>query len=581
MEITREQRDFLEAEGKVVLCAVPGSGKTFIVAKKLLKHLDKWPYQHRGVAALSFTNVASDEIKRQAQEISPEFMTIPYPHFSGTLDSFINNFILLRFGYLMQTDNRTRPTIIHENYGELSLFSRDARCYKKMCTQHPEWFHWSSNGLLKDNKPIDCDVNPKPCVAYKRSLLKKGIVIQREVASLSLRLLHKHPQIATELAYRFPVIIVDEAQDTSQEQMDILDCLAQAGVQSLILVGDPDQALYEWRDATPEYFTNKINDPNWNSMYLTTNFRSSQAICNAVSAFSSILANKAPATARGEDALYPDKPILFRVTKGKSRDDVVRAFLDLCREKDIPISNEHVAILTRGRIHSDTDIPDIWKTPETKSLATASYYWHCSNRKEAYRLCEKMLFSIIIGNVENLSPMEIRQQAEIKMPLNKWNSTVIELLKLLPLPTISVRAWKESLTTSLATLITAGTIIVYDGRTASDIIKVKRSDKKHPQFLDRAMMDYFEKKSSSNITVSSVHGVKGETFSAALLIVDSTTGANALTPTILNTGALDSELIRIAYVAMTRPRRLLAVSIPKSSKALARFPTDIWDYIDL
>ena len=26
----------------------------------------------------------------------------------------------------------------------------------------------------------------------------------------------------------------------------------------MVLVGDPDQSLYEWRDATPEYFKNKI-----------------------------------------------------------------------------------------------------------------------------------------------------------------------------------------------------------------------------------------------------------------------------------------------------------------------------------
>ncbi|MDO7977772.1 hypothetical protein M5Z94_12730 [Oceanotoga teriensis] len=31
----------------------------------------------------------------------------------------------------------------------------------------------------------------------------------------------------------------------------------------------------------------------------------------------------------------------------------------------------------------------------------------------------------------------------------------------------------------------------------------------------------------------------------------------------MNKGSLDSELMRIAYVGMTRPRRLLAVALPK------------------
>ena len=44
VELTDEQNAFLDAEGKVVLCACPGSGKTFIVGKKLLKYLETWPY---------------------------------------------------------------------------------------------------------------------------------------------------------------------------------------------------------------------------------------------------------------------------------------------------------------------------------------------------------------------------------------------------------------------------------------------------------------------------------------------------------------------------------------------------------
>ena len=122
--LSKEREDFLEAEGKIVLCACPGSGKTCMVAKKLLKYVNTWHSSHKGVAVLSFTNVASEEINRQTSELSLTHRQIDYPHFVGTLDSFINNFILLRFGYLMQKDNRRRPRIIHENYGELTFFSK-------------------------------------------------------------------------------------------------------------------------------------------------------------------------------------------------------------------------------------------------------------------------------------------------------------------------------------------------------------------------------------------------------------------------------------------------------------------------
>ena len=92
---------------------------------------------------------------------------------------------------------------------------------------------------------------------------------------------------------------------------------------------------------------------------------------------------------------------------------------------------------------------------------------------------------------------------------------------------------------------------------------------------------FFEKKEETNFTVSSVHGVKGETFEAILLIVDKTKGTNTLTPSLLNTCNLDNELIRIAYVAMTRPRKLLVVSMPKTDTNLTRFPQNLWNYQEM
>jgi len=109
-ELTDEQKDFIKAEGNVVLCACPGSGKTFVVAKKMLQYIQRWNRSHQGVAVLSFTNVASDEIENQTKELMPDGFKIEYPHFVGTIDSFINKYILLRFGYLLMSTPQ-RPTI--------------------------------------------------------------------------------------------------------------------------------------------------------------------------------------------------------------------------------------------------------------------------------------------------------------------------------------------------------------------------------------------------------------------------------------------------------------------------------------
>ena len=115
MRLTDEQEIFLGSEGRIVLSACPGSGKTYIVAKKVLNYLQTWQCPYRGIAALSFTNVAKNEILKTISEgLRQKGLDFRFPHYIGTLDSFINNYIFLRFGYLMNKANPIRPRTLLE-----------------------------------------------------------------------------------------------------------------------------------------------------------------------------------------------------------------------------------------------------------------------------------------------------------------------------------------------------------------------------------------------------------------------------------------------------------------------------------
>ncbi|MCL2061111.1 MAG: ATP-dependent helicase [Firmicutes bacterium] len=587
MQPTTEQQAFLDAEGKVTLCACPGSGKTYIVGKKLLKYLADWQHPHRGVAVLSFTNVASEEVLRQTSEQTGNCSVVGYPHFIGTLDSFIDNFIFLRFGYLMQSDpaQRKRPKILFHNTTSSNQWQRE--CYK-FCAQNLDIFHWSDTGLLKNGKEIDCVITTnRPCVNYKKAMIKNGLVTQREVPALSLRLLRQYPDIAKMVAHRFPIIIVDEAQDTSREQMEILDLLVANGLITLILVGDPDQSIYEWRDATPEHFEQKMNDTQWSNLMLTENFRSSQHICNATSLFSFTQTAKAVTmVASGRDKDYVRKPILFQV-KSNNFEGAATAFRTICEAEGVEFSSDKVAQLTRQRIHDSTDISDLWQHSITEWFARATYNWHCASRKEAFALCEKALFEMFVGGAKEMTKDEILAAVEKAEDLCEWKRRVISVLSILPAADEPVKKWRQDLIARLSGLLKEGVLIMRNGLKLEDIIKTKVRMKIgnafSSEFLDRPLKIYFEKKAKKHITVSSVHGVKGETYDAVLLVVDKAKGgANTLTASKLFSDALNNELMRIAYVAMTRPRKLLAIAVQyKSTNDLTRFPQNLWEHITI
>lgn len=61
-DLTDTQQKVIPLSGKVILKACPGSGKTYVIAHKVISELGKWKDRNKGMAILSFTNVAKDEL---------------------------------------------------------------------------------------------------------------------------------------------------------------------------------------------------------------------------------------------------------------------------------------------------------------------------------------------------------------------------------------------------------------------------------------------------------------------------------------------------------------------------------------
>ncbi len=77
---------------------------------------------------------------------------------------------------------------------------------------------------------------------YQRALAYRGAVDFDDLIRLSLDLLERDPDFLARLQYRFPYILEDEAQDSSQTQEQILRLLSSG---NWVRVGDPNQAIFE------------------------------------------------------------------------------------------------------------------------------------------------------------------------------------------------------------------------------------------------------------------------------------------------------------------------------------------------
>lgn len=581
-QLTEEQKKFLTAEGKVVVKACPGSGKTYSVAHKLLSYIDNWKDYHSGVAVLSFTNVASNEIQEKAQTIHGSLGELGYPHFIGTVDSFIDEFIVLRYGHL-DTVSNVRPRITITDTWKMPYGFWRKECHSKGCIDNIEQFYYGiDKKFYKGNEPVKCEkrnARSLPCQQYKKMLQDKGIIFQNETALFAYQLLKKYPMVASAIAERFPVIIIDEAQDTSVNQMAVFDLLSKSGVKSMFLVGDADQSIYEWRNASPECFLQKVEDTSWQTIELTGNFRSSQNICNVTFYFSASLRGTKSNNAIGYWKDEVQKPILL-LTKNNSENDTIDYFIKKCMEMQIGISPKNVAVLTRGRIYSDTDIKGLWKSAEIELYAKAAYEWKYGSRKKAYENTEKATYCMIFN--EDTDKYMMQQKIREHTTEESWKDFIINILINMPDIDMEIAEWVKEFSTIFVDVCKNCEYKISPDKEIKDTFKIKRNDNKSPDFKKISLKKFFEKKNEEKYTRSSIHGVKGESYEAVLLHVKSRTGST-ITPKLLMEGELEQELMRLAYVAMTRPRRLLMLAMPdtKGIKTCGRFSEELWTYENL
>ena len=96
---------------------------------------------------------------------------------------------------------------------------------------------------------------------YQRALAYRGAVDFDDLVRLALRALQIDAELLERLRHRWPYILEDEAQDSSELQESILRLLV-GGAGNWVRVGDPNQAIYEtFTTASPRLLREFLDDP--------------------------------------------------------------------------------------------------------------------------------------------------------------------------------------------------------------------------------------------------------------------------------------------------------------------------------
>ncbi|REJ68203.1 MAG: ATP-dependent helicase [Planctomycetota bacterium] len=96
-------------------------------------------------------------------------------------------------------------------------------------------------------------LSPDRLLSYNRRRWPKGTIDHDDVLYFAHRLLREHSPLRGFLSARFPYLFIDEFQDTSPVQAELVRLLASEGT-VVGVIGDPEQAIFGFLGAEPKHF---------------------------------------------------------------------------------------------------------------------------------------------------------------------------------------------------------------------------------------------------------------------------------------------------------------------------------------
>jgi DNA helicase-2/ATP-dependent DNA helicase PcrA len=283
-------------QGALLILAGAGSGKTTVLTRRIAHLLERFP--NDGILALTFTKDAALEMEGRLRGLLGQLGERAAgirPPWIGTFHSFA--FGLIRSGY-QGIPNWSRlgfsrcPSLLEpaERTAWLAAEKKNSGIEAplemlEVCISNPFGGSpgESSGEFLAGPLPAPeagllSEDRERLRERFRAHLKQSGSVAFDDMVSLAIRLLSEHADVLADLHVRHPRILVDEFQDTSRDQLNLVKLLC-GGTPSLFLVGDDDQAIYGFRGADPGNIGDALaHFPGLRILKLEINYRSSAAI---------------------------------------------------------------------------------------------------------------------------------------------------------------------------------------------------------------------------------------------------------------------------------------------------------------
>ena len=267
-------------EGKVRVTAGAGSGKTRVITHRYAYLVNELGISPSNILCVTFTNKAANEMKNR---IATMVNGGNVNDFVCTIHGFCVKLLrkeIFRLGYPLNfsimdpEDSKLLAKQVMEEYN-VPTSQITVKEFLKGISRSKRFSHdpsYIAQFMLPDSEN-NCE---NEFEKYLRLQLKYFSLDFDDLILFTLHILENYDDAREYWQEKMNYIMVDEAQDFNGTNWKIIDILS-AQYNNLFIVGDPDQAIYEWRGANPDLFLNFKPDSDF---ILDENYRSTPDILN-------------------------------------------------------------------------------------------------------------------------------------------------------------------------------------------------------------------------------------------------------------------------------------------------------------
>lgn len=240
------QREAVEHRGgPLLVLAGPGSGKTRVITARIVQRVQTGVPPHR-ILGITFTQRAATEMRERVR-VELHSSDVRLGTFHWACHAIVRRYAAY-LGYTRQprllAPNEARSVLGQVTQDEgFAVPPRSTAAAVSAIKNGMSITDAAHHHSISENRLSTLLTH------YNRRLLSLGCLDLDDLLTMAVRLLQEHPDLRDICRSAYEEILVDEYQDTNPVQQDLLTLLLPPS-RSLVAVGDADQAIYSWRQAS-------------------------------------------------------------------------------------------------------------------------------------------------------------------------------------------------------------------------------------------------------------------------------------------------------------------------------------------